>query len=270
MEVFMKKVFLFLLIFLLSFSLNGSNESSFNKFEKFSMPRMSDSPDSGFILLFTEKGQDLFNSQINVGNYLSFKATRAAAINDYEFFSDVLKSDFYVYEQNKKGKITYKSAVYKYDGHDFFNGYQTNVLNDRAESKNMGIVFAGVKKHNNSNEEYKITTYSASRGFIIPIPIPLNIAFYIKRVSDTKILWSMDDDYTTPDYTFTIESGKVVVRNKKNEIHSTFYRNGDSLFIEYPKKKPEVFEIKVNKELSQFEYYKNGKMTASATYQLVK
>ena len=80
----------------------------------------------------------------------------------------------------------------------------------------------------------------------------------------------MDDDYTTPDYTFTIESGKVVVRNKKNEIYSTFYRNGDSLFIEYPKKKPEVFEIKVNKELSQFEYYKNGKMTASATYQLVK
>lgn len=34
-------------------------------------------------------------------------------------------------------------------------------------------------------------------------------------------------------------------------------------------KKPEIYEIRINRELSKFEYYKNGKMTASSMYKIM-
>ena len=114
-----------------------------------------------FTIIATESNQYSFYPQINVGNYLSFRATREASINSYEFFSDVLKKDFQVYEMNKKGKITYTSEVYKYDHSDFFNAYQKGVESDRAEAREVGITLAGVKKNNSEYEEFAAGTVVA-------------------------------------------------------------------------------------------------------------
>lgn len=261
----MKKRFFTLCFLLFSLVLNASNENTFNSFENFSTPRMAIPKIPSFTIITTESNQYSFYPQINVGNYLSFRATREASINSYEFFSDVLKKDFQVYEMNKKGKITYTSEVYKYDHSDFFNAYQKGVESDRAEAREVGITLAGVKK-NNSDNEYKITTYSTRRGLI---PFPLNIAYYVKKVDDSKVLWSMDEDFSNPDYTFTINSNKVIITDKKGNLHTTFYRENDSLFIEASGKKSAKYEIRVNREASQFEYYKDGKQTGKTMYKLV-
>ncbi|MDO5089091.1 MAG: oligoendopeptidase [Leptotrichiaceae bacterium] len=259
----MRKAVFILQLFLLSFIVIGSNAENHNKFEKFSI-RMSLARIPFYNLFSTEKGQDDFFAQLNVGNYLSFSPTRSAYINSYEFFSDVLESDFYVYETNKKGKIKDKSQIFKYDDSDFFVNYRKGISGDKAEVKALGIVVAGVKVHN-AVDEYKITRYSAARGVLIQIPV--NIAFYIKKVSDTKLVWSKTDDYKVIDYTFTLENGKITVKDGKGTIITEIYRKGDSLFIDRPKSKE---EIRVNKELSQFEYYTNGKNKSTVKYAIVK
>ena len=79
----------------------------------------------------------------------------------------------------------------------------------------------------------------------------------------------MDEDFSNPDYTFTINSNKVIITDKKGNLHTTFYRENDSLFIEASGKKSAKYEIRVNREASQFEYYKDGKQTGKTMYKLV-
>lgn len=259
----MRKTVFIIHLFLLSFIVIGSNMENYNKFEKFSI-RMSLAKIPSYILFSAEKGQDDFFAQLNVGNYLSFSPTRSAYINSYEFFSDVLGSDFYVYETNKKGKIKDKSQIFKHNDSDFFANYYKGISGDKAEVKALGIVLAGVKVHN-AADEYKITRYSASKGVLIQIPV--NIAFYIKKISDTKLVWSKTDDYKVIDYTFILRNGKIIVKDRKDIIIMEIYREGNSLFINHSKSKE---EIRVNKELSQFEYYTNGKHKSTTKYEVVK
>ena len=91
----------------------------------------------------------------------------------------------------------------------------------------------------------------------------MNMAFYIKQVSDSKFMWSLNNNFDKIDYTFTLENKKLIVRNDKEQIVFTAYRNENSLFFETAKDK---FEYKVNEEDSQFESYKNGKLFESLKY----
>ena len=78
------------------------------------------------------------------------------------------------------------------------------------------------------------------------IKIIASILFeYYKKVDDNKILWSMDEDFSNPDYTFTINSNKVIITDKKGNLHTTFYRENDSLFIEASGKKSAKYDFTI-------------------------
>ena len=104
MEVFMKKYIFIIVQFLLySICINAGNMESFNQFKNFTM-RMSITP-AGYSYVIISGNKNKYDSQLNVGNYLSFMPSRYASLNTYEFLSDVLKKDFKIIEINKKGKI---------------------------------------------------------------------------------------------------------------------------------------------------------------------
>ena len=174
----------------------------------------------------------------------------------------MLKKDFKVYETNKKGKIKYSSDVIHYDENDFYSNYKKNVKADRAESKNNLNIVGGDTKLI-SPDTYKITNYATDRGFLVVIP--MNMAFYVKQINDNKFIWSLTNDFKKIEYTFTLENNKLIVRNNKNQITFTIYKKDNSLFLEEPKN---IWEYRVNKDLSQFEYYKNSKLTSTEKYQI--
>jgi hypothetical protein len=254
-----KKIFLVLQFLLLSVILTAGNAETYNSFEKFNV-RFSNANLPFQIVVNDSKGKEYYPAELNVGNYLFFSPTRLAGLNYYEFFSDVLKKDFKTYTTNKKGKIKKESKVYHYNKSDFYANYKDMIKSDRSEIKDfLGIVSADTKLI--SPNTYKITNYVTDRGFLITIP--MNMAFYVKQVSDSKFIWSLNNNFDKIDYTFTLENKKLIVRNDKEQIVFTAYRNENSLFFETAKDK---FEYKVNEEDSQFESYKNGKLFESLKY----
>ncbi len=254
-----KKIFLILQFLLFSVILTAENAETYNNFEKFNI-RFSNANLPFQIVVNESKGKEYYPAELNVGNYLFFSPTRLAGLNYYEFFSDVLKKDFKTYTINKKGKIKNESKVYRYNKSDFYANYKDMVKNDRSEIKDfLGVVSADTKLI--SPNTYKITNYVTDRGFIITIP--LNMAFYVKQVSDSKFIWSLNNNFDKIDYTFTLENKKLIVKNEKEQIVFTAYKNGNSLFFETTKDK---FEYRVNEEDSQFESYKNGKLLESLKY----
>lgn len=268
-----KYIFIIIQFFLCIFYLNAGNLESFNQFKNFTM-RMSITPAGYSYVVIPGNGQK-YDSQLNVGNYLSFMPSRYASINTYEFFSDILKKDFKIVEINKKGKVKELTGVIRYSLSDFFSNYQKGVLNDRAEIKGLGIVAAGVRI--TSADEYKITAYgnkgisgSVNAGGALSLLnlafVPTNSAFYIKKMSDTELVWSPNKDYNSIKYTFSIEGNKVIAKNKKGQHFFTLYRDGNSLFLNHEKTN---LEFKVNEELSQFEYYENGVLKKTYKYQIV-
>ena len=114
-----------------------------------------------------------------------------------------------------------------------------------------------------SPNTYKITNYATDRGFLVVIP--MNMAFYVKQINDNKFIWSLTNDFKKIEYTFTLENNKLIVRNNKNQITFTIYKKDNSLFLEEPKN---IWEYRVNTDLSQFEYYKNSKLTSTEKYQI--
>lgn len=259
----MKKLFILIQIFIFSLIANASNESNFNQFEKFEL-RLAN---VNHLVAHYIIGQDnhIFNSQLNAGNYLSFNPDRIVGINVKEFISDVLQEDYYTYELTKKGKEKNKSVIYKFDSQDFFNNYQSGVKMDRVEMKNGAIVLAEIKQ-NGSQNEYKIVRYGLKYAII---GLPLNSAHFLKKISDTEIIIDKEDKYSSPEYYFVLENNKLVIKDKKKEVFVTVYREGDSLFLDYGSKKFGKQEIRVNKELSQIEYYKNGKITQTMLYKIL-
>ena len=274
MEVFMKKYIFIIVQFLLySICINAGNMESFNQFKNFTM-RMSITP-AGYSYVIISGNKNKYDSQLNVGNYLSFMPSRYASLNTYEFLSDVLKKDFKIIEINKKGKIKELTKTIKYHPSNFFSNYQKGVLEDRAEVKGLGIVAAGVV--NTEAGEYKTTTYgnkgisgsvnsSGALSLLNLAFVPTNSAFYIKKISETEIVWSPNKDYNNIYYTFNIENNKVISKNRKGETFFTLFREGNSLFLNYEKTN---LEFKVNEELSQFEYYENGKLKKFYKYQII-
>ena len=256
-----KKIFLILQFLLFSVILSADNAQTYNNFEKFNV-RMSTATSPFTTVVNASKDKPAYFAQLNAGSYLAFIPTRLAIINYYEFFSDVLKKDFKVYETNKKGKIKYSSDVIRYDENDFYSNYKKNVKIDRVEIKNnLNIVEADTKLM--SPNTYKITNYATDRGFLVVIP--MNMAFYVKQINDNKFIWSLTNDFKKIEYTFTLENNKLIVRNNKNQITFTIYKKDNSLFLEEPKN---IWEYRVNTDLSQFEYYKNSKLTSTEKYQI--
>ena len=254
-----KKIFLVLQFLLLSVILTAGNAETYNSFEKFNV-RFSNADLPAQIIINESKGKEYYPAELNVGNYLFFSPTRLAGLNFYEFFSDVVKKDFRTYTTNKKGKIKKESEVYRYNKVDFYANYKDMVKSDRSEVKNfLGIVSGDTKLI--SPNTYKITNYATDRGFLVTIP--MNMAFYVKQVSDSKFIWSLNNNFDKIDYTFTLENKKLIIRNNKNQIIFTAYRNENSLFFSTVKDK---FEYKVNEEALQFEFYKNGKLFDSLKY----
>lgn len=270
-----KNIFLkaFLIInFFINFILNASNKENFNNFEKFSF-RMSLTPAQYSYSIISKDG-DKYSTQLNVGNYLAFMPSRYAAVNVYEFLSDVLQRDFKIVKINKKGKITDESKIIKYDSNNFFSNYQKGVTSEKAELKSLGMVFAGVKI--TSSGEYKITAYgnkgisggidSDGLNWLNLALIPTNTAFYIKMIDEKKIVWSQNRDYNSIQYTFNIENGKIVALDKKGKDYLTIHQNDNSLFVDMQKYH---LEFRVNQVKSQLEYWINNKLKYVEKFQFV-
>lgn len=269
----MKKIFILLL--LLCSTIFGNNEQNYNTFEKFSF-RMSLAPFNHYITVLS-KTDTVYSTQLNVGNYLSFMPSKVGAINYMEFASDILQKDFQLISINKKGKIKTLSPIIKYDNSNFFNDYQKEVLADRAEISTLGMVTAGVKI--TDTDEYKITSYlnggiqggiqsnSGALSLVNLLLLPKNIAFYIKKISDTEIVWSPNKDYNNLNYTFTIENNKIIGKNRKGNIAFSLYKDGNSLII-FGENGDE--KITVNIENNSIDFYKKGKLKFSHKYQIIE
>lgn len=269
----MKKIFILLL--LICSTIFGNNEDSYNTFEKFSF-RMSLTPFDYYNTVLS-KTNSVYSSQLNVGNYLSFMPARIGAVNYMEFASDVLQKDFQLISVNKKGKIKTISPVVKYDSSNFFNNYQEGVLKDKAEVSSLGMVYAGVKI--TDTNEYKITSYlnggmqggiettSNAVNMLNVLFIPRNIAFYIKKINDTEIVWSPNKDYNNLHYTFTIENNKVIGKDRKGNLAFSLHREGNSLII-FGEDGDE--KITVNTENNSIDFYRKGKLKTSYKYQIVE
>ena len=130
-----KYIFIIIQFFLCIFYLNAGNLESFNQFKNFTM-RMSITPAGYSYVVIPGNGQK-YDSQLNVGNYLSFMPSRYASINTYEFFSDILKKDFKIVEINKKGKVKeltdWLDSVYPSDMAEHWDNVGLLVGGDDAE-----------------------------------------------------------------------------------------------------------------------------------------
>ena len=263
--------FILLTNILIGIVLNAGNKENFNNFGTFSY-RMSNNPTYISYGIISSDG-DKYPVQLNVGNYLAFMPSRYAAVNVYEFLSDTLQKDFKIIKVNKKGKITDESKIIKYSPNDFFSNYKDNVDMQKAELKSLGIVFAGVK--NVDKDEYKITAYANkgisggidSTGFNwLNLAIPMNSAFYIKKIDDKKIVWSPNRSYKSIQYTFSIQDGKMVAVDKKGKYYLSIYQKENSLFVDTAKRS---LEFRINQNNNQLEYWINNKLKYVEKYQIM-
>ena len=249
----MKKLFIIFNFLTLCLISNASNENNYNAFKSFNI-RMSQSVgEYRYDILGYSGTENTFTPTLTVGNYLAFYPSNRGGINLVEFFSDVLKRDYVIIEIDKKGKEKNITNTIKYHPNNFFNNFMTDTSSNSAFQKRFGMTATEVKKL--SSNTYKISLYPIQHT-------------YLKVVNETSLIFSQNDKFNSKkDYHIFIENGKVVVRDSDGDFRYSYYKKGDSLIID--NKYSGLGEIRVNKTLSQFEYYSKGKLVRTEKYKLL-
>ncbi len=252
----MKKIVLLILmcIFISSFA------EKIETFDKFDLKLIKGADNYASYLYLDANNKSSVDIQLSAGNYLLFSPAKYARLSVDNFLSDVIGSEVELYTKNKKGKETFHQTVL-HNENGFTELFSTdNSNNEKIEFKKLGIVFANIEKTNEMT--YRLRSFTSTMFLT-------NSTFYIKKVSDTELIWASDTEENEK-FFFKLEDKKVKVTNKSGKTEIEWYRDGDSLIIEGPAwygNKNVKVEIKVDKQKKEDHYIENGKEYRVVYYQ---